>query len=313
MDELIATLKRGLELRQFQATRAATSPATAPAAVAAADRLIGDSPANRKLVAQIKKLASAHNSVLLQGESGTGKTTVAEILHTAGETPAAPLVLLDCALSSESDLRSGLLGQNGAGGTWVQQAKGGTLVLQHLQSLALPLQVELVSVLRNTALNFRLICTTTVDLEKLVEEGQFHDELFYRIAALPVLLPPLRERTEDIPALVKFFTARTRNPFFDASLCEFTDDARAVMAAYHWPGNLTELHQVVSQICATADTRVITSRQLPLRLHELTDWPKLADYLAGQQRQYFDRVLRACRGDKARAAQVLGVDVAKLG
>ncbi len=313
VDELIATLKRGLELRQFQATRAATSPATAPAAVAAADRLIGDSPANRKLVAQIKKLASAHNSVLLQGESGTGKTTVAEILHTAGETPAAPLVLLDCALSSESDLRSGLLGQNGAGGTWVQQAKGGTLVLQHLQSLALPLQVELVSVLRNTALNFRLICTTTVDLEKLVEEGQFHDELFYRIAALPVLLPPLRERTEDIPALVKFFTARTRNPFFDASLCEFTDDARAVMAAYHWPGNLTELHQVVSQICATADTRVITSRQLPLRLHELTDWPKLADYLAGQQRQYFDRVLRACRGDKARAAQVLGVDVAKLG
>ena len=215
--------------------------------------------------------------------------------------------------SSEADLRAGLLGQNGAGGDWVRQAKGGTLLLQHLQALALPLQAELVSVLRNTMHSFRLVCTTTVDLEKLVEEGRFHDELFYRVAALPVLLPALRERAEDIPALIKFFTGRTTNPFFDASLVEFTPDALAVMHAYHWPGNLAELHQVVSQLAATSDARVITSRQLPLRLHELNDWPTLAAYLAGQQQQYFDRVMHACRGDKARAAKVLGVDEAKFG
>jgi DNA-binding NtrC family response regulator len=308
VDELIATLRRGSEFRQFQAAQAAANPGRQTVT----NRLVGESSANRKLVAQLNKLASARNPVLLQGESGTGKSTVAEILHAAGDSPDKPLIRLDCALSSESELRSGLLGQNGAGGTWVEQARGGTLLLHHLQSLALPLQAELVSVLRNTAHSFRLVCTSTVDLEKLVEEGAFHDELFYRVAALPVVLPPLRDRTEDIPALVKYFTGQTKNPFFDASLVEFTPDALGVMHAYHWPGNLTELHQVVSQIAATSDARVITSSQLPLRLHELNDWPTLAGYLAGQQQQYFERVLHACRGDKARAAKVLGVDEAKL-
>ncbi len=319
VDELIATLKRGLELRQFHAARASAAPAdhrAAPADHRAADaaaRLVGASSANQKLVSQIRKLAPARNPVLLQGEPGTGKTTVAEILHAGGPAPTAPLVRIDCALSNEDDLRHGLLGHNGAGGEWVKQASGGTLLLQHLQALPLPLQPELVSVLRNTAHGFRLVCTTTVDLEPLVDEGKFNDELFYRVAALPVVLPPLRDRTSDIPALAKFFTGKTTNPFFDASLVEFTPDAVAVMAAYHWPGNLTELHQVVSKLAASSDARVITSKQLPLRLHELKDWPRLADYLAGQERQYREMVLHACRGDKARAATVLGVDAAKLG
>jgi DNA-binding NtrC family response regulator len=312
VDELIATLKRGLELRQFQAARVSSAPADQRAADAAA-RLVGASPANQKLIGQLRKLAPARNPVLLQGEPGTGKTTVAEILHAGGPAPAAPLVRIDCALSTEEDLRHGLLGHNGTGGDWVKQASGGTLLLQHLQALPPALQPELVSVLRNTAHGFRLVCTTTVDLEPLVDEGKFNDELFYRVAALPVVLPPLRERAGDIPALAKFFTGKTTNPFFDASLAEFTPDALAVMAAYHWPGNLTELHQVVSKICSVSDARVITSKQLPLRLHELKDWPKLTDYLAGQEKQYCDMVLRACHGDKPRAATVLGVDAAKLG
>lgn len=312
VDELISTLKRALELRQFHAQRASSAPAEQRAADSAA-RLVGASSANQKLVSQLRKLAPARNAVLLQGEPGTGKTTVAEILHAGGPAPAAPFVRIDCALSNEADLRNGLLGHNGAGADWVRQASGGTLLLQHLQALPLSLQPELVSVLRNTAHGFRLICTTTVDLEPLVDEGKFNDELFYRVAALPVVLPPLRERTGDIPALAKHFTGKTTNPFFDATLVEFTPDALAVMSAYHWPGNLTELHQVVSKIAATADARVITSKQLPLRLHELKDWPRLSAYLAGQEKQYCEMVLHACRGDKARAAQILGTDVAKLG
>jgi transcriptional regulator with PAS, ATPase and Fis domain len=87
----------------------------------------------------------------------------------------------------------------------------------------------------------------------------------------------------------------------------------AVMTAYHWPGNLTELYQVVSKIAGTTETRVVTSQQLPLRLRELKHWPTLAEYLLGQEKQYIDMVLHACRNDKAAAAKVLGVDVAKLG
>jgi DNA-binding NtrC family response regulator len=85
------------------------------------------------------------------------------------------------------------------------------------------------------------------------------------------------------------------------------------MSAYHWPGNLTELGQVVSKIAATSETRVVTSQQLPLRLRDVKSWPPLHDYLAGQEKQYIEMVLHACQGDKAVAAKVLGVDAAKLG
>ncbi len=167
--------------------------------------------------------------------------------------------------------------------------------------------------LRNTAHGFRLVCTTTEDLEKMSDEGRFNDELFYRVASLPLHMPPLRERKEDIPQLVKHFSTRASNPHVDTNLIEFTDDAMAVLTAYHWPGNLSELAQLVSKIASTTETRVMTSEQLPLRLRDLKSWPTLAEFSAGQEKQYMDRVLHACKGDKAVAAKVLGVDVAKLG
>src|SRR3954466_9022847 len=313
VDELIATLRRGLEFRKFQAERAAAGVGSVAKATDIESRLIGKGTKITKLIAQVKKLATVRSPVLLIGENGTGKSAVAEILHAAGSTPEAALVRIDCSLSTETNFRDGLLGQNGEGGAWVKQAKGGTLFLQHLQCLTSQVQKELVSVLRNTAHGFRLVCTTTEDLEKLSDEGKFHDELFYRVASLPVQMPALRERTEDIALLVKHYSAQAANPLFDANLIEFSDDALAVMSAYHWPGNLTELMQVVSKIAAATETRVVTSQQLPLRLRELKHWPTLAEFLSGQEKQYIDHVLTTCKGDKAAAAKVLGVDLGKLG
>ena len=294
VDELIATLRRGIEFRQFQAERAAAGPGVGAKAADIESRLIGKSTRLTKLIQQIKKLATVRTPVLLIGESGTGKSAIAEILHAASNAPDKALVRIDCALSSEANFRDGLLGENGEGGTWVKQAKGGTLFLQHLQCLSLPIQKELVSVLRNTAHGFRLVCTTSEDLEKLTDDGKFHDELFYRVASLPVQLPPLRDRVEDIPLLVKHYAAQATNPLFDAKLVEFTDDALTVMQAYHWPGNLIELLQVVTKIAATTETRVVTSQQLPLRLRELKHWPTLAEFLGGQEKQYIDHVLQTC-------------------
>lgn len=311
VDELIATLRRGLEFRQFQAERAGAAGAPSVKAADLEGRLVGGSAAIKKLHQQLRKLATVRTPVLLQGENGTGKTTVAEVLH-ASAPPDAPFIGIDCSLSSESNFRAGLIGENGAGGDWVHKARGGTLFLQHLQALPIAMQKELVSVLRNTAHGFRLVCTTNVDLEKLTDEGQFHDELFYRVASLPVTLPPLRDHAEDIPLLVKHFVSKAANPLFESNLVEFTADALAVLSAYHWPGNVVELGQVVSRIAATTETRVITSQQLPLRLKELKDWPTLADYLAGQRQQYVERVLHASRGDKEAAAKALGVDRGEL-
>ncbi len=312
VDELISTLKRGLEFRQLNAERSNASSLPATRAADIEGRLVGRSGRIQKLIQQVKKLAAVRTPVLLQGENGTGKSTIAEILHASGATSDAPLVRIDCSLSSDANFREGLLGQNGAGGEWIVQAKGGTLFLQHLQCLPLAMQKELVSVLRNTSQDFRLICTTNEDLEKLTEEGQFHDELFYRVASLPVVLPPLRDRVEDIPILVKHFCSKATNPHFDSNLIEFTDDALSVLQTYHWPGNLSELQQLVVKIAATTDARIVTSQQLPMRLREVRQWPNLADFLAGQQKQYTERVIHALGGDRVAAAKVLGVDVASL-
>ncbi|HWA85885.1 MAG TPA: response regulator [Opitutus sp.] len=312
VDELISTLRRGIEFKKFQTERAVSGLAPGVKSGDIESRLIGSSAQMKKLVQQVKKLATVRTPVLLMGENGTAKSAVVELLHAASGTPDSQLVRIDCSLSSDANFREGLLGQNGEGGAWVHQAKGGTLVLQHIQCLSEPMQKELVSVLRNTAHGFRLLCTTAEDLEALTDEGKFHDELFYRVASLPVQMPPLRERPEDIPLLVKNYVSKATNPHFDASLVEFTDDALAVLGAYHWPGNLTELYQVVSKIAATTETRIVTSQQLPMRLREVKHWPTLAEYLSGQEKQYRDMVLHACRGDKAAAAKVLGVDESVL-
>jgi two-component system response regulator HydG len=312
VDDLLTTLRRAIDFRKFQRERAAVGSVVGIKTEEMEARLIGRSAALAKLMVQVRKLATVRTPVLLIGENGTGKTTVAEILHGVTGAPEAAFVRVDCSLCNETHIREGLLGQSGEGGNWVRQAKGGTLFLQNLESLTDPAQRELVSVLRNAAYSFRLICTTGQDLEHLVDEGKFHDDLFYRVASLPVNLPPLRERPDDIPLLVKHYAAQATNPQFDSNLIEFTDDAISILSAFHWPGNVTELTQVVSKLVATTGTRVITSHQLPMRLRERRHWLSLADYLAAQEKRYFDFVIHTCRGDKAAAARVLGVEEGRL-
>ena len=313
VDELIATLRRGIEFRALQTERAAQAGAPAQRGADVETRLIGGGEKITRFKAQVRKLVATRTPVLLLGENGTGKSTVAEILHAASGAPESAFVRIDCALASAEKLREGLLGTGGTGGSWVQQARSGTLFLQHLPCLALDVQEQLVSVLRNNASSFRLVCSSGEDLERLVEDGRFHEELLYRIASLPLTAPALRERIEDIPVLVRHCASQSVNPHLDPKLIEFTEDALAVMTAYHWPGNVTELFQVVSRIAATTATRVVTSQQLPLRLREVKSWPSLEEYLRGQERHYTDQVLQACRGDKAAAAKVLGVAAERLG
>jgi two-component system response regulator HydG len=314
VDELMQALKRGLEFRRTVLERESQG-AVAPAAPSGDfdARLLGESQKTKRLIAQLKKIATAHTPVLLSGEPGSGQELVAELLHAAGTAPGSPFIQIDCRATPLDSIRSGLLGQNGAGGSWVQEAKGGTLVLQHLQNLPKEVQPEMISVLRNNAGTCRLISTSEEDLEKLAEEGGFNEELFYRVAALTVHLPPLRERAEDMTVLVKEATVKATSARFDSRQIEFTDQAHAAFRAYRWPGNQGELNQVIARLVASTETRVIGVEQLPLHVRELKDWPNLADYLAAQEKDYLARALQACGGDKARAAKALGVDVGRFG
>ncbi|MFI5335882.1 MAG: sigma-54-dependent transcriptional regulator [Opitutales bacterium] len=314
VDELIATLKRGLEFQRIAVEREAQSGGVGAAKAGDfAARLPGQSEKIKRLITQLRKLAAANTPVLISGELGTGHEVVAELLHATVPPAGRPFVTVDCRMTAPADMQAGLIGTGGTGGRWIQQAAGGTLFLAHLQCLPKEAQEQLVSIIRHHAHQLRLICATEDDLEKLTEAGEFNEELFYRIASVPVHLPPLRERPEDLPLLIKDIASRAINSQFDARMIEFTEDALAALRAYRWPGNNAEFTQFISQVIATAETRVITSAQLPLRVHELGDWPTLGDYLAGQEKQYTNRVLTACHGDKARAAQVLGVDPASLG
>lgn len=312
VDELMQALKRSLEFKTAMQERESASSAPAVKAGDFEARLVGESKKIKRLLTQLKKLATAHTPVLITGEPGSGHEIVAELLHAASHSPDANMVRIDCRLSTPDSLRAGLIGQGGMGGAWVQQAKGGTLYLSQVQSLPKNVQTELISVLRNNAHTFRLICSTEDDLEKLAESGAFNEELFYRIATLPVELPPLRDRPEDIPALLKSVAAKVSNAQFDARQIEFTEDALATLRDYRWPGNLDEFNQVISQVITTTETRLITSAQLPLRVQDMKNWPTLADYLLGQEKQYIARVLHACQGDKVRAAKALGIEPSRL-
>lgn len=315
VDDLISTLKRAYEYRKLVVERPTTMSGTnSPLAEAdPSSALAGAGPAHQKLVQQVRKLIGVRTPVLLQGEPGTGKSTIAGLLHAGRIEKAAPMVRVDCALGCDDTFHEKLLGANGSGGAWLDQARGGTLLLQNLDRLPPEMQPELVAVLRAQGHAFRLVCTATKDLERMTEEGEFDDELFYRVAALPIVLQPLRERVEDIPAMVRYFTAKAVNPGFASHLVEFNPEALALLQAHSWPGNVTDLGQVVQKIVATAERRVITPDQLPLRVREPAAWPSLAQQLAREEASYIARVLRACRGDKTRAAAVLGVDLSRLG
>lgn len=311
VDELIGTLKRGIEYREYQVNRAQSSGAVIESADLES-RLVGRSAKIVKLRGQVQRLAGARTPVLPQGQPGTGRDTIAEILHESVAEDGKEMVRIDCSLSSEEKFAKGLLGESGEGGDWVNEAAGGTLLLEKLETLPLEMQKELVSVLRNNAHRFRLICTTSEDLELRTDEGTFHDDLFYRVASLPVTVPSLQHRIEDLPEIIKSILATCANPHFDAKLIEFSPAALRLMSEYRWPGNVLELNQVVTQIAVATETRMVGEEHLPKKLKGSGSWPSLADHLAEQKRGYIARVLRACQGDRAAAARTLGITEAEL-
>lgn len=313
VDELLKTIRRALEFRQFSQQENSGTPPPPDPGSDFETLLAARSPVMQRVIQQLKKLVGSKNPVLLEGEVGTGKRVVAGILHNASNPQGAPFVRVDCTQGADAAFRENLIGEHGSGGKWVAEARGGTLFLDNLPSLPVELQSPLVGVLKASGHSFRLMCSSPVDLEAQVNEGRFDDELFYRIAALPIILPPLRDRADDIPQLVKDVVQKTANPTFGSNQIEFTDDAMKTLCAHYWPGNLAELNQVVSKAVTTTETRVISSRQLPMRLRELTDWPSLADYLAGQEKEYVSLVLSACKDDKSLAARILKCERDKLG
>jgi DNA-binding NtrC family response regulator len=247
--------------------------------------IVGPSKATRDIVDLVHKVAKLSATVLILGESGTGKELLARLVHREAGDPDAPFIAVNLAAIPRELAESTLFGhERGAfTGAHRQQlgkfelASGGTLFLDEVGDLRLDLQAKLLRAIQEGEIErvggtkpikteFRLIAATNVDLEKAVKEGRFREDLFYRINVIPIKLPPLRDRSEDIPQLAEFFLRRY-NTRFRKRIQGITDPTMALLKKYWWPGNIRELENLIERLVAVSDKECISEEDLPLEFH----------------------------------------------
>jgi DNA-binding NtrC family response regulator len=289
-------------------------------------RLVGSSPAMRKVVALIEKVATTDATVLVRGASGTGKELVARALHTNSPRRTRPIVTINCAALQENLLESELFGHEKGAFTGavlakpglVEVAEGGTLFIDEIGEMAPGLQAKLLRVLEDghyrrvggtqeMNADVRVIAATHRDLAEEIKSGRFREVLFYRLNVVSIFLPPLRERREDIPELVEhFLTTRQIGPLRSRVDAE----AMKALQAYAWPGNIRELANVLERAQILAENHVITPEDLPENILASATTPYQGGnprHLEEVERRHVQTVLQEEKGNKVHAARVLGI------
>jgi DNA-binding NtrC family response regulator len=247
--------------------------------------VVGPSKMTRDIIDLVNKIAKLSATVLILGESGTGKELLARLIHREAGDPDAPFIAVNLAAIPRELVESTLFGhEKGAfTGAHRQQlgkfelASNGTLFLDEVGDLRLDLQAKLLRAIQEGEIErvggtkpikteFRLIAATNIDLEKAVKDGRFREDLFYRLNVIPIKLPPLRDRVEDIPQLVEFFLRRY-NARFRKRIQGITDQTMSVLKKYWWPGNTRELENLIERLVAVSDKDYISEEDLPLEFH----------------------------------------------
>src|SRR3990172_3943137 len=245
------------------------------------ERIVGNSPAMQEVYKTVGKAAKSDATVLVTGESGTGKELVAEALRYNSNRRAGPLVKVSCAALPETLLEAELFGHEKGSFTGAmtqrrgrfEMADKGTIFLDEIGEMSLQTQTKLLRVLQDHKIervgsslpikvDLRIIVATNKDLQKQVEQTKFRDDLFYRLNVIHINMPPLRERKEDIPALVEHFLAKHRYSA-TAQPAAISEEALRRLMEYDWPGNVRELENVVERAVVLSRAQVITSRELP--------------------------------------------------
>jgi len=299
--------------------------------------LLGTGPRMREVFERIERIASSNCTVLITGETGSGKELVAQALHHADATRSGPLVAVNCAALPEPLLESELFGHEKGAFTGADRrrqgrfelAEGGTLLLDEIGDLPLGVQAKLLRVLQDGTfervggtetlrVNTRILASTNLDLEAAVAAGRFREDLYYRLNVVTIALPPLRERIEDLPLLLEHFQKRLEERGYPRR--DFARDTIAKLSGYDWPGNVRELEHLVEQMIITAPEEVIkpehlpayvrSNREAPLDLgfdarrplHEITK--ELTERIEGA---YLRRVLEKHRGRIDRCAAHSGL------
>ena len=296
--------------------------------------LVGHSAAMRPVLDLINQVADTHSAILIRGESGTGKELVANAIHGRSRRSSGPFIKVNCAALSESLLESELFGhEEGAFTGAVRQrpgrfelADGGTLFLDEVADLASTTQAKLLRVLQNfeferlggtetLRVDVRVIAATNADLAERVREGKFRQDLYFRLNVVPVDLPPLRERPEDIPVLVHNFIQRfaERNR---KDIVDITPEALQLLTCHDWPGNVRELENCIERMVVTSATRVLDVDTLPPEIGPLAEHPAIPFPVGLTMAQIEERAIRetlaATGGNRKDAARILGIGLRTL-
>jgi DNA-binding NtrC family response regulator len=299
--------------------------------------IVGPSKATRDIIDLVQKIGKLSATVLILGESGTGKELLARLIHRESVDPDAPFIAVNLAAIPRELTESALFGhERGAfTGAHRQQlgkfelASNGTLFLDEIGDLRMDLQAKLLRAIQEGEIErvggnkpikteFRLIAATNVDLEKAVKDGRFREDLYYRINVIPIKLPPLRERAEDVTQLAEFFLRRY-NARFHKNIRGISDSTMAMLKKYWWPGNIRELENLIERLVAVSDKDYISEEDLPLEFHfaqlepQGTRGANLFEEATNTfERNFILRGLEKCGWNVTGTAEYLGIPLSTL-
>lgn len=298
------------------------------------DFIIGYTPKMKKVFDVVEKAAKVRANILITGESGTGKEIIARRIHALSENPHSPFISVNMTAVPAELMESTLFGHEKGAFTGAHRlhygkfelASGGTLFLDEIGELRIDLQakllralqeqtIERVGAIKPISVDVRVIAATNVDLEALVKAGKFRDDLFYRLNVVRVHLPPLRERLEDIPDLVRYFIKKY-NQKFKRNVSEISELVLSVLTNYSWPGNIRELENLVERLIVLAEKPVITEGDIPVE-YLVSDFDALrkrspsGDVLAQAteafERSFILRIMEQNDWNQTKTAEQLGI------
>jgi len=298
----------------------------------------GASRSTREILELVQKVAKLSATVLILGESGTGKELLARLIHRESGQPNAAFVAVNLAAIPRELVESTLFGhEKGSFTGAVRQqlgkfelANGGTLFLDEVGDLRYDLQAKLLRAIQENEIervggthpiktNLRLIAATNVDLDKAVKEGRFREDLYYRLKVIPIRMPALRDRIEDLPALAQFFLRRY-NLKFRKNIQGIADSTLQILSSYWWPGNIRELENLIERLVAVSDKEWLTDEDLPYELHvaqlDKTEGPATENLLdravSTFERNFIVRALEKSAWNVTGTARSLGIPLSTL-
>jgi DNA-binding NtrC family response regulator len=294
--------------------------------------ILANSAPMRRVLDTVMQVAPSHATVLLQGESGTGKELAARAIHEHSPRKDCSFVTINCGALPESLFESEVFGHEAGAFTGAahqkkgvfEQADGGTLFLDEITEIPEKNQVDLLRAIqegevrrvgsdRPAKVDVRIVAATNRDAKALVAEGKFREDLYYRLSVIPILLPPLRERREDIPALTELFL-KEFSLAYGKRPKSLTISATEILCSYYWPGNIRQLRNLIERLVITCPGEAIAARDLPgeIRTTPRPSTLNLNENIQRVERDVISRALEEVDGHRERAAELLGISVRTL-